>query len=71
MAIDAYVIASQNKSGGMILELDVIVVVPPVFEVLGELHVEQVSVAVVRYVRIMPEPIYLPTTLLSSQCSRR
>ena len=38
MAVDAYVIASQNKSGSMILKFDVIVVVPPIFEVFGELH---------------------------------
>jgi hypothetical protein len=47
VAIDAYVIASQNESGGVVLELDVVVVVPPVFEILGELHVEQVSVTVI------------------------
>jgi hypothetical protein len=47
MAVNAYVITSQNKSGSMILELDVIVVVPPVFEVFRELHVGQESVAVV------------------------
>jgi hypothetical protein len=47
MTIDAYVIASQNKSGGVVLELDVIIVVPPVLEILGELYVEQVSVAVI------------------------
>lgn len=47
MAIDAYVIAGQNKSGSMILKLDVVVVVPPVFEVLGELQVGQASVAVI------------------------
>jgi len=37
MAIDTDVVASQNKSGSMILELDMIVVLPPVFEVFGEL----------------------------------
>jgi hypothetical protein len=37
MAIDVYVVASQNKSGSMVLELDMIVVLPPVFEVFGEL----------------------------------
>jgi hypothetical protein len=47
MAIDAYVVASQNKSSSVILELDVIVVVPPVFEVLRELQVKQVSAAVI------------------------
>lgn len=46
MAIDAYVVSSQNKSGSMILELDVIVVVPPVFKVLRELQVGQLSVVV-------------------------
>jgi hypothetical protein len=39
MAVDAYMIAGQNKSSCMVLELDVIVVVPPVFKVLGELQV--------------------------------
>jgi hypothetical protein len=71
MAIDTYVIACENKSGGMILEFDVIVVVPPIFEVLRELHVEQVSVAVIRYIRFKCGPKYLPPTLLSSQCLRR
>lgn len=47
MAIDAYVVASQNKSSSVILELDVIIVVPPVFEVLRELQVKQVSAAVI------------------------
>ena len=37
MAINAYVVASQNKSGSMVLELDMIVVLTPVFEVFGEL----------------------------------
>lgn len=47
MAVNAYVITGQNKSGSMILELDVIVVVPPVFEVFRELQVGQESVAVI------------------------
>lgn len=50
MTIDAYVIASQNKPGSVVLELDVVVVVPPVFEVFGKLQVEQVSAAVIRYI---------------------
>lgn len=40
MAIDTYVVTSQHKPGCMVLKLDVIVVVPPVFEVFRELKAE-------------------------------
>jgi hypothetical protein len=37
MTINAYVIASQDKTSSVVLKLDVIVIATPIFEVLGEL----------------------------------
>ena len=71
MAVNTYVIASQNKSGSMVLELDVIVVVPPVFEVFRKLQVGQVSVVVFWNLELEPSLTNLPPTLLSNQCSHR
>jgi len=48
VAVNADVIASENKTGCMILKLDVVVVVPPVFEILRELKAGQMSVFVTR-----------------------
>ena len=66
MTIDTYVIATENESGSMVLKLDVIIVVPPVFEVFRELQVGQTSVLGIRYTRSVRDS---PTTLHSNQCS--
>jgi hypothetical protein len=68
MAINAYVITSQDKTSCVILELDVVVVVPPVFEILRELEVRQYLYFIGCTGR---GPENSPTTLPSNQCSRR
>lgn len=71
VAVDAYVVASQYESGCMILKLDVIVVVPPVFEIFRELEAERVSVLMASCIRLGLGSVDLLATLLSNQLKHR
>jgi hypothetical protein len=71
MAVDPYVISSQDKSSCMILEFDVIGVVPPVLEIFRELECRKHLQLNAFCLSFEIKTANLPTTRPSSRCSHR
>ena len=46
MSVDPNVVSCQNEPRGVVLELDVIRIIPPILEIFGELIVGELSVAI-------------------------
>jgi len=68
VAIYTYVISSQHESSRVVLKLDVVVVVPPVFEIFRELEARQYLYSICSAGILSANS---PTTRLSNQYSHR